>query len=311
MDISERLGRRNGDYLPGDRCRVFLLQVRQSILMVEEQRVTHVSASRVQIHVEEVPRWTPIGCRPSRLDDRDRDDSTQCAAIRSPFAWLVEHVVGTKIRKTDQSIRCPRVHTTEHTSGDIPERWRRRVPLRGISDEGLKRRFVADDVEVGVVSCHFAAAVPHVDCLAAKVFDCLGRLTGEALAAGDVVEEVGLIGACGDDLASQLRRLGVVARLVQQGVRAPTARLRACEWSQAARSRGGVVSRSPIRSAAGTSGQRTNRPRPRPDQAPTARCRTPASHSRGRSERSAPSGLPRPRLASSRGSGRLPAPVRP
>ena len=164
-------------------------------------------------------------------------------------------------------------------SWDNPAHWCRRVLLRGISDEGLKRRFVADGVDVGVVSCHFAAAVPPVDCLA-KVFDCLGRLTGEALAAGDVVEEVGLIGACGDDLASQLSPPGRSRPTRTAGVRAPTARLRACAWSRAARSRSGVVSRSPIRSAAGTSGQRTNRPRLRPDQAPTARCRRPASRSR-------------------------------
>jgi hypothetical protein len=88
--------------------------------------------------------------------------------------------------------------------GLIPSR--RSVPERGL---------IADRIEVRIVLCVRAEPLRHVD-RAPEVVDRVTRPAGEALAAGDVVEQVGVLRMSLDQYATAVSRLGVLARLVER-----------------------------------------------------------------------------------------------
>lgn len=72
---------------------------------------------------------------------------------------------------------------------------------------------VADRVEVRVVSRHPPAVLPDLD-RRRKVLNSLGSSAREALATGDVVVEVWLVGTCLDQLHALVRRFRVLAGLI-------------------------------------------------------------------------------------------------
>lgn len=65
---------------------------------------------------------------------------------------------------------------------------------------------IANRIQVGVLRRHVATALRHVDRLP-EMLDRVGCSTGEALTAGDVVEELRLVGGRLDELAPPVRRL--------------------------------------------------------------------------------------------------------
>ena len=71
------------------------------------------------------------------------------------------------------------------------------------ADQLLEGGLVADRIEVRIVLCVRARRLGHID-RATEVIDRVGRPAGEALAAGEVVEQLGVLGMSLD----QLRVLG-------------------------------------------------------------------------------------------------------
>jgi hypothetical protein len=66
------------------------------------------------------------------------------------------------------------------------------VPQGSVTDQLSERRFVADRVHVGVVLRRIAKLVRHLDRVP-EVVEGGGRLAGETLAAGEVVEQQGVL----------------------------------------------------------------------------------------------------------------------
>jgi hypothetical protein len=88
------------------------------------------------------------------------------------------------------------------------------------ADEFLERGLVADRIEVRIVLCVRAKPLRHVD-RAPEVVDRVSRPARKALAAGDVVEEVGVLWVSLGQDASALSHLGVLALLVERPERGP------------------------------------------------------------------------------------------
>src|SRR2546421_4997132 len=82
------------------------------------------------------------------------------------------------------------------------------------ADQFLERGLVADRIEVRIVLCVRARPLRHID-RAPEVVDRVARPAREALAAGDVVEQLGVLRMSLDQYASAVSQLGVLARLVE------------------------------------------------------------------------------------------------
>ena len=83
-----------------------------------------------------------------------------------------------------------------------------------LREQLLERGVLPDRIEVGIASKERAGPLREFD-RAPKVRDGVVLLAGEAFAASDVVEQVGVRWVARQQLASSIRRLSVIARLVE------------------------------------------------------------------------------------------------
>src|SRR3954451_3915187 len=89
-----------------------------------------------------------------------------------------------------------------------------------LANQLLELRLLADRIEVRISGRERAEPLRPLD-RAAKVLDRIGRPPGEALAARDVVEQAGVLGVLLDQFPATIRRLVVLAGLVERGDRQP------------------------------------------------------------------------------------------
>src|SRR5690349_5408827 len=85
---------------------------------------------------------------------------------------------------------------------------------RSPCEQFFKGGILADRIEVGIAFKERAGALREFD-RAPKMRDGLVLLAGEAFATGDVVEQVGERWVACQQLPSSIRRLSVIARLVE------------------------------------------------------------------------------------------------
>jgi len=88
------------------------------------------------------------------------------------------------------------------------------TPLSHRTRPFLEGGVLADRIEVGIAFKERAGPLREFD-RAPKVGDGLVLLAGEAFAASDVVEQVGVRRVARQQLASSIRRLSVIARLIE------------------------------------------------------------------------------------------------
>src|SRR5256886_10408094 len=111
------------------------------------------------------------------------------------------------------------------TSSTASERGRMKIPTATsfasdhrfgarAADQFLERGLVADRIEVRVVLCERAKPLRHVD-RAPEVVDRVGRPAGEALAAGEDVEQASVLRLSLAQSASAISRLVVLSRPVE------------------------------------------------------------------------------------------------
>src|SRR5450755_3254014 len=126
------------------------------------------------------------------------------------------HVGKRKQGTGSRRLRCSRCQDRQ------PRRWRvswphsvwrtalRVAELKSAREQFLECGVLANRIEVGISSKERAGPLREFD-RAPKVRDGLVRLAGEAFAAGDVVEKVGVRWVARKQLAPSIRRLGVIA----------------------------------------------------------------------------------------------------
>src|SRR5687768_5137833 len=89
-----------------------------------------------------------------------------------------------------------------------------------VADQLLERGFVADGIEVGVGLRGLAKLLRHLD-RASEVIERCTCPAEEALAAGEVEEQHGVLRGCSNQCAETIGDLGVLFRSVERSKRSP------------------------------------------------------------------------------------------